>query len=52
MSRWGRTDQEGRLDDIFGSLEADFSKLGKGLQQAKAAALLKEVTRKLRDANT
>lgn len=47
---WGTTDQEVRLNGLFGSLETDFAKLEKIRDLSKAQGLLKEVTRKLKDA--
>eukprot|EP00882_Tetradesmus_deserticola_P013538 GHRQ01014374.1.p1 GENE.GHRQ01014374.1~~GHRQ01014374.1.p1 ORF type:complete len:295 (+),score=115.28 GHRQ01014374.1:1486-2370(+) len=47
---WGKTDQEIRLDGLFGALEAEFGKLEKTRDLNKAQGLLKEVTKKLKDA--
>jgi hypothetical protein len=47
---WGKTDQESRLDAVFAGLEADFKRLDKARDPAKAQALLKDVTAKLKDA--
>ncbi|WIA38596.1 hypothetical protein OEZ86_001906 [Tetradesmus obliquus] len=47
---WGKTDQEIRLDALFGALELDFGKLEKARDPAKVQGLLKEVTKKLKDA--
>jgi hypothetical protein len=47
---WGKTDQEIRLDGLFGALEGDFGKLEKTRDLTKTQGLLKEVTKKLKDA--
>lgn len=47
---WGKTDQESRLDAVFACLEADFKRLDKARDPAKAQALVKDVTAKLKDA--
>lgn len=47
---WGKTDQERRLDAVFAGLEADFKRLDKARDPAKAQALVKDVTAKLKDA--
>uniref|UniRef100_A0A383WGN5 t-SNARE coiled-coil homology domain-containing protein n=1 Tax=Tetradesmus obliquus TaxID=3088 RepID=A0A383WGN5_TETOB len=47
---WGKTDQEIRLDALFGAFELDFGKLEKARDPAKVQGLLKEVTKKLKDA--
>lgn len=45
-----KTDQEARLEVVFAGLEADFKRLDKARGADKAAALLKGVTAKLKDA--
>jgi hypothetical protein len=45
-----RTEQEEKLDAIFEVLEASFKKLERTRDEAKRAALLKEVNAQLRDA--
>eukprot|EP00878_Enallax_costatus_P004352 GHUV01004588.1.p2 GENE.GHUV01004588.1~~GHUV01004588.1.p2 ORF type:complete len:286 (+),score=100.88 GHUV01004588.1:345-1202(+) len=47
---WGKTDQEVKVQELFNSLEADFKKLDKAKDPNKTQALLKEVTKKLKDA--
>lgn len=47
---WGKTDQEVKVQELFSSLEGDFKKLDKAKDPNKAQPLLKEVTKKLKDA--
>jgi hypothetical protein len=49
-SSWSSTDQEIRLGAVFAGLEADYKRLASAKDGAKAAALLKDVTAKLKDA--
>jgi hypothetical protein len=45
-----RTEQEEKLEAIFGALETAFKKLDKVKDDAKRQAALKDITSKLRDA--
>lgn len=47
---WGKTEQEVRINEIYSSLDGDFKKLDKSRDPNKTQTLLKEVTRKLKDA--
>lgn len=47
---WGKTEQEVRVNEIYSSVEGDFKKLDKTNDPNKTQALLKEVTKKLKDA--
>jgi hypothetical protein len=49
---WGTTDQEVKIQELFTSLEADFKKLSRIRDSSKAQVILREVTKKLKDAKT
>lgn len=50
---FGTTEQEEKIQVLFTSLDADFKKLSKSQQDpGKTQAVLKDVTRKLKDVKT
>lgn len=49
---WGKTDQEVRVNEIYSSLEAAFKRADKLRDPDKVQAVLREVTKKLKDAKT
>eukprot|EP00775_Hariotina_reticulata_P008789 gene8789-8967_t len=49
---WGATEQEVKIQELFTSLEAELKKLGRIKESSKAQVILREVTKKLKDAKT
>ena len=47
-----RTEQEERLEAMFAALEVAFRKVDRTRDEAKRAAMLKDITSQLRDAKT